>query len=565
MAILKRHSKTRNKRGSIITFAVILALTLVVLGSGFIFFVLFMGGQKETKNAVDAGILNAGKQAIDKISVPLAGGPLSPFADITTDRAANYLMGDGLINLRRVNRMWGKAMLIGINAAAMQSEGNVGGGAGNAQSAFNEAQQVSDSLAQKLMTQQNLHPFFQDVAGQNSIRMLGNGVQIKVKSGTGWETSLLDRGCESNIVLNGAPPFFNLPPGYVLPNAYFTKCTRPNPPAEAANLYFLKGYTPLTVGGKTFWQVPFKFDDKPHLVARSTFDANTMKNQPLNWNFAVPNAFSGEGEAIKSGPQGEKATSWMLTNPREPFQMSMPHSFVKIHVDENKSHWFYYPGGPPPLPDTEFGIAQTYCYTTETQSSMMPAGGLLCASVSATSVLLGTDVVGRSLDGLIFGLPEGNTAAMENYLTNRCNEMLSVTGHSASKNDMHSALSNPVTIGSLIAGVRDFYLYSPDGMNLKCNPAPLAIAESPWLATMIANNPDGTEKLVIDEASMPAPIFFVPTVVPDPFCSPKLALGWGLWKKDVAWQPGTGYNGCLGQVRVKRWTNVHVLGVSSFP
>ncbi|MBN8658853.1 MAG: hypothetical protein J0M35_00710 [Candidatus Obscuribacter phosphatis] len=561
---MTKRRNIRKERGSIITFATILALTLVVLGSAFLFFVLFMGGQKETKNAVDAGILNAGKQALDKISVPLPAGPASTFADITTDRAANYLIGDGQINLRRVNRMWGKAMLMAINIQAMQAEGTAGSGQGNVSNAFSEAQQTSDALAKELMKQERLHQFFQDVAGQNSVRMLGNGAQIKVKAGSNWETSLLDRGCESNIVLNGGPPLFNLPPGYVLPNNYYTQCTRPNPPADAAKLYFLKGYTPLLVNDKTFWQVPFKFDDKPHLVARSTFDANTMKNQPLNWNFAVPNAFSGEGEAVKNGPT-EKAMSWMLTNPREPFQLAMPHSFVKIHVDENKSHWFFYPGGPPPLPDTEFGIAQTYGYTTETQSSSMPGGGLLCTTVSAMSVLLGTDVVGRSLDGIIFGLPEGNTTAVENYLTNRCNEMISVTGHSVGVNQVHQALSNPVTIGALIAGVRDFYLYSPDGMSLKCNPAPLAIAESPWLATMISNNPDGSEKLVIDEASMPAPIFFVPTVVPAPFCSPKLALGWGLWKKDVAWQPGTGYNGCLGQIRVKRWTNVHALGVCSFP
>jgi hypothetical protein len=77
---------------------------------------------------------------------------------------------------------------------------------------------------------------------------------------------------------------------------------------------------------------------------------------------------------------------------------------------------------------------------------------------------------------------------------------------------------------------------------------------------MIDKDPDGTETKLIDDASTPAPIFFVPIVTPDPFCSPFLELGWGTWEKDVAWTPGSGYNGCLGQIRVKRWTDVYSLG-----
>ncbi len=72
-----RKSKRAN-RGSIIVLATVLALTIVVLGGGFLFFELFMGAQKETKNAVDAGVLNVAKQVLDKsnaqVSVILPGG-----------------------------------------------------------------------------------------------------------------------------------------------------------------------------------------------------------------------------------------------------------------------------------------------------------------------------------------------------------------------------------------------------------------------------------------------------------------------------------------------------------
>jgi len=63
----------------------------------------------------------------------------------------------------------------------------------------------------------------------------------------------------------------------------------------------------------------------------------------LQLNNAVPNAFSVHGKAQKQGAPGEEAKSWALTNPRQPFKISMPYSFMKIHVDENKVKFFYFP------------------------------------------------------------------------------------------------------------------------------------------------------------------------------------------------------------------------------
>ncbi len=55
--------------------------------------------------------------------------------------------------------MWGKAILVAINADAANSDGNVGTGSDNAQSACQGAQSVSDSLATKLTTPSNLFSF----------------------------------------------------------------------------------------------------------------------------------------------------------------------------------------------------------------------------------------------------------------------------------------------------------------------------------------------------------------------------------------------------------------------
>jgi hypothetical protein len=133
--------------------------------------------------------------------------------------------------------------------------------------------------------------------------------------------------------------------------------------------------------------------------------------------------------------------------------------------------------------------------------------------------------------------------------------------------DLHNLLSNPATIAWLIAGERDFYIFCTDGTNLTVQPNALAVAMArepngtPWLAPMIGKDPDGSQKLVINDASQIGPAFFDPTVTPDPFCSELFSFGWTEWNKNVSWTPGSGYNGNLGNIEVKRWTDVYSLGV----
>ena len=550
----------RHKKGSITAFGVVLAMVLVVLGGGFLFFILFMGGQREIKNAVDAGMLNIGKQVQDNISVNLNGSENQMcFLDVTTDTIDNSKFGDTKVDLRRINRVWGEAMLMAINAQA--AGGDAGSGAGHAQQACQGAEEISNALADKLNTASNLYNFFTEFTDSNSVRMLGTQVKTHVLPGGNWQTSLMDRESESNIVLNGSPPNFNLPSNFNLPADTYTKSKRKNVPGEAANLYFLKGYAPLSIGNNTFWQVPYQYDEKPHLVSKTTFDAAKPSAQPITWNKPVPNAFSGEGEATK-GATGEKAVSWVLTNPRQPFQMAIPHGFVHISLDDMKAHWKFFPTAYPPV---EFTTSD-YGYIPDTQSGTpMPQGGLLCSLVAPGDTELGLDVAGRSLDGVIFAmwLSGGDRSKVEEYLTSRCNEMITKPGKTISTSDMHSALSNPVTMAAMMSGAsKDFYLFSPDGESLLCLPEAAAIAKAPWLAPLINNDPDGNERKVVDDSYMPTFAGF-PTATPDPFCTVDVELGWATMDEDIYWRPGTGYNSCLGKLRVKHWTDVFSLAVAT--
>ncbi|HEY9784467.1 MAG TPA: hypothetical protein V6D17_03625 [Candidatus Obscuribacterales bacterium] len=549
--------RLRRRRGSAVALGTVLALALLVIGVGFLFMSLYMGGQNETKNAVDAGALNVGKQAVDNVSVDL--GPQANeqcFADVCSDDPSPGSKTDGRVTLRRINRLWAKAMLMAINANAAQKDGNAGAGAGNAQQAYEGVKGISERLSAKLTTPSNLYGFFTDVAQLNSVRMIGKGARVDVRPGNEWQTSYMDRGNESNISLSNAAGF-NLPPGYVINPGYTTESKRKT--KKGKGLSYLKGYEPLAIDGKTFWFVPFALEQRPHLVSGGAFDQLKKETAPLAWDKPVPNAFSASGIATQGGV-GETATSWVLSNPRQTYQMSIPHSFLHIKLDEMKTHWYFFPFGP--FPRIEFGKPQTYGYTTDTQTGTpMPHGGVLSALVSPGQVTVGLDVVGRNLYQIIFGPPSGDTAQVEAYMTNRVNEMLSASNATISFSDLKKVLSDPLTIGWMLAGERDFYVFSTDGKKLTVQPKAMAMAMAPWLATKISNTADGNEKRLIDDATSIAPIFFTPAVTPDPLCTLLLALGWGTWDKDVYWTPGTGYNGCLGEIRVKRWTDVYSLGV----
>ncbi len=556
----------RDKRGSVTAFSAVLALALLVLGIGFLFIVLYMGAQRETKNATDAGALNVGKKALTDISVPVM--PTDVFADCASDSIDNNALRDNKITLGRINRVWSKAMLIAINAEAAGADGQAGSGSGNASQAVSGAEEISNSLAAKLKTPSNLHGFFNELSQQNSVRMIGVGSSTQVLPGAGWQTSLMDREAESNIELTGSPSDnFYLPPGYSLPAGASTQCTRSPKPDGVGNKYFLKGYVPIQIGGKTIWQVPFKWDNKPILVASSKFDAEKATTKALEWSNPVPNAFSAEGQALKAGAPGEKATSWVLSNPRKPFKLSAPHSFLKIKVDQPKCHWYFYPI--PPI-KVEFGAAQNYDFNsspTGMTGTTMPGGGVLCSSVTPPSQMIGLDIAGRSLDEVIFSLPNlhtSETKKVEDQMVSRANQMISKPGVVITPAKLHSCLGSAVTRLALIAGEKNFYLFSKDGETLECLPKIAADALAfTWMPLISGKDADGTEKKIIDDDYMPGGFPLPHAPVPLPFCSPTplVNVSWVLWDKDVYWKPGTGYNGSLGEIRVKRWSEVHTVGV----
>jgi len=201
----KRRTIYRAKRGAI-AFGVVLAFILVILGVGFMAMMLYMGGQNETKNAVDAGVLNIGKQIIDSASTTLSllDDNERLFYDVTAKDPSKIIPNlKTEVTMRQINRVWAKALLIGINADAAEKDGNAGTAKDNAGQAIDGAAKLSDELQKEVIDNSKWQAWFSQIADLNSVRMLGKDAAMAPLPGSNWQSSCMMRGAESNIQLVG--------------------------------------------------------------------------------------------------------------------------------------------------------------------------------------------------------------------------------------------------------------------------------------------------------------------------------------------------------------------------
>ncbi|MBX9692197.1 MAG: hypothetical protein K2Z81_07435, partial [Cyanobacteria bacterium] len=251
-----------------------------------------------------------------------------------------------------------------------------------------------------------------------------------------------------------------------------------------------------------------------------------------------------------------------------PFKMAMPHSFVKIKFDKMYSHWKFFPLGPLFDP-VEHGDPQEYKFRQPDFQAgpSMPLGGIACVYVQASqNVPMGMEVCFRTMDDVIYTNPGEGNAVIDKYLLNRCNQMVGKVGKVVTRDELHEVLGQWLTIGYLMlfGDTEEFYLYTADGEKLEVAPKYWAYIKAPWIALLEfkdGGEPEGKEQTIVEESDCIAGLTpnMPVTAQPFPKCVliPPIPLGWAKWKKTVYWTPGTGYTGCLGKLRVKRWTDVY--------
>jgi len=528
-----KRSFLRNRKGAALGLAAALAFALVLLALAFFMVSLYFGGSRETRNATDAGALNVGKKCLT-ITTKSQGGDEDQFKDVADN--------NGEFGLSNIDRVWGKALFVAMNAQDIKESGKeTAQTSSHASAIYQAAENISDRLSDDLNNDSKLFPLFDEVAQVNSVRMLGKDVLTKHLAGPNWTTSLLERGEESNVYLDQN----QVPEEISWGNLKTVK--------DKGGNNCMPGYKSVNMYGHDYWFVPFKFNERPRLESRDHFEKNTLLSEALTgWAKPVPNTFSVESHTVGGNPADQKAMAVVKANPMKTFKMRIPHAYIRIKFPKNKAKWYLnYPIPPFAIYTSEYG------YSSETQfrEFYVPACGNGQASVS-----LGNEYVPPTVFGCLFPIPTIPQPAwnkVRKALLQRCREI---------DPDFNDGKLVAILNMATVDGSNDeFYIVPGPTNDLVCVSSSNVQSVAPWMTSEMKNQSPDSDNEDFDE-------LFPPYTYPNTVQSWTVECGSltspggvGVFSFTDAdgtfeWRRGTGYNGFLGEMTVKRTTNIRLYG-----
>jgi len=511
----KRQTIRRTKKGASLALVAAFAIVLgLVLWATFNLTYIF-GGSQQVRNAVDAGALSTAQKVLT-----VTAKPGENYADVA-DTSGN-------ITLSNINRTWGKALLVNANVQSMMTEGQALPQAQtNGKTAFSGAETINNELYQQLNNTTLLSTFFNQIAAQRSINMLGSGAGMKASiQAVNWPTALLDRGAASNL---------NFSPGQIPSDANINVIA-----AGGA----LAGYEPIKANGNYFYFVPFRPGEMPHLVSNRIFDMNRSDKTPIANIQAIPNGFSVTGNG--TGPDGSVGSSaYAITNPQTHYTLAIPYGYLSIQIT-NTAKWFVegkqvFESSYGTEPEEQWGV----------KSVKLTTGGMINGYAS-----LGNEFTGQSLYWSMSDIARNNPVLVQKMV-----QRMQEVSPSFTKNQLITLLLSQ----QLVPGVTRYLIYpvytTADNTNPEIMIQPITGKLPKWLVATYT--PDGSELVI--PAVPPAG-----AGPPPPTKPPGSNTNWqvliGAKKPDGhhttlieqnLWEPDSGLNQCLGQVRVSHTTNLY--------
>jgi len=477
------------------------------------------GASEEARNGVDASALNLANKSVEVKTAPV--GVFTDCADTS-----------GAIGLTNINRVWGKALIVNANVQSMQNEGQAGGLAqANAQSAFGEAQSINDNLFQALTDKVTTSALFNNLAARRGAKMLTGSRTLAATTQAAWPTAAMNRGGTSNLsmVANQIPPDSGV--------------------QLKAVGGFAPGYAPVQADNKHFYFVSFPLGQKPHLVSSSIFQINRIDQVPVgDVKNPIPNAFSATG-MVEGQQGGLVSNAFALANPQRQYQLSIPHAYVSIQIT-NTAQWIV---EGKQLSESQYGLAP------ETQ------WGVKMQPLKNKSILNGYASLGNeyaenkithltpTLWNVLTGIP-GDPTAVLLQMTQRLQEI--------SPNFSQKQLENLLIQQRIVPNATRYLIYptfaSPDQTGASFHIMALTQNQQqlpPWLQPVYVA--DGTEKALVTEGPQEknVPNFDWQTVEGGP---PGQGGGhWAILTGTLNWEPDSGYNQCLGQLRIAHTTQCY--------
>jgi len=489
-------------------------LVLIALAACLLCYLIYLGFQycmvtgasRELRNAVDASMLNVSKRTVE-----IKVNPTAAYSDCADS--------NGTVGLSNVNRVWAKAYLINANVDEMRHERLVTpAAAGAADLAYNMAMGVNEDLRRNINNKIVLDSFFAQMSDKRQAALLSNS-PVKHSVGHAYPTSLVDRGAESNITFNHK----------ALPQA-----ASPSGVTHSGTNH-LQGYSPFYANEKPFCFTPFRKNETPHLIADSDFLKNRPEVNPLKgFTNAIPNAFQGRGVLGNADSISLSATASAIANPQRQFQMTIPHSYIRIRF-QNQSIWM--------VDDVIVNSIQYLPKPVRTQ-------GIKDFKLKDERFLngwatLGTEFKESDLYGLLETVPANHDPAVERLLQ-RCMEI--DPGFSTDR--VLDLLRRQSTSKTTLS----YYIYpiyeTPDLTDPFLDIQPQNGDLPHWLDK--GAEPEAVEKEVVQEPPVVDRTDPVVLIRPKGDQCPKRREISG----QCTWQPGTGMSQCLGTLYVNRLTKV---------
>jgi hypothetical protein len=487
--------KLGSQKGQSMPLVVVCALVLVICGVAAMQIGVVLNGSQQVRNAVDAGALNTVTRAPDIKVAPTA--TLGDVADTS-----------GQLGVTNINRAIGKTLLINLNAESMKNSGQAGQSQGNAQLANAELDSVSQKLEQSLKDEGSLTSSFNKVASpptQAQSPTDNNDTKKKVPQ---FAAGFVHAGQPSNVSSS---------PNQFPPNTSFN--------ANGG----LPGYTPLKANGQNMFFVPFKPGERPHLISTDEFNASSKA--PSGWQSPILNSLQATGSPGSSN--GIASVASAVINPQQAYSLSIPHAFVQITLPTTNVSW---------LVNGKQSATSTYQFTAETQFKVQ-SQKVGCKSTLNGYASVGNEYKGNTVLSAINGVPgtPAHMQAMKN-IVQRVSEI--------DKSFNMTKLTTLLQQQALVPNTFNYILYPVYNTQDNSDPV-IHISPSSQVAAGWFNpgaTADGTEKSLGNESLQDSP-------------NSNWGQVTGKWQLNthhvnvfgqVLWTPGTGYNQCLGTLRLNR-------------
>jgi hypothetical protein len=505
----------RNAHGATTGLVVALLFVFTTIIVGFFQISLYFFGADDTRNATDSGALKVGQKSLT-ISTTAQNSIEHQFDDVADSK--------GNFNLTNINRVWGKAMLASLNVAAMYEQG-YGSSEANSHSdaLFQAAQSISDRLANKLSTPKNHHAAFTSVTDLNSLNSLGEKTKLTVAENSNWTTSFVDRGSESNLEFDKDQ----------LPAK--SQVDTIGPVTGQDGKQYIPGYKAMKFLQKTFYLVPFKAGERPHLISAEKYNNESLKAKPIkDWRTPVPNAFSVGGKTINQDNLGQTAIAYVQTNPQRKFDLGIPRAFIRIRLEKNTVRYIHNQ-----MPRT----SMNYAFRKEEQIQVFDAG----AGVAHVTASLGNEYTPPTLHQAIYALP-GDHSEITRVLLQRCREIK----RNIKEAELMALLQIP-----LVNDIDEYLIFPLRKDFLVVMPLPNARGTVPGLDFLA--KADGNEKEIATEIAPLVPnSATVRLVGSGQVTVPPTATT--IEHGHLKWKPGSGYEGCLGELSIERDTEILSFG-----